>query len=126
MKKQFVIAIIIVLLAFAIIAYSFNKQYPTYLVHESNELTNSMTSTIEIRASEFYPPSLTVEKGEKIIWVNKDTSPHTVTSNDSELNSGIIPPNQTYYHVFDKEGKFKYNCSLRPILSGEVIVIPER
>jgi plastocyanin len=128
MKKNFVIAVIIVLLAFAIVAYSFNKQYPTYINPANCQPTetNSIPGVVEIRASEFYPQSLTVEKGEKIIWVNEDTSPHTVTSLDGELKSPIIPPNQTYYHVFDKEGKFSYNCSLRPILHGEVIVISER
>jgi plastocyanin len=127
MKKNFVIAIIIVLLAFAIVTYSFNKQYPTYTHYENNLNANAITYTVEIRASEFYLPKLIIAKGEKIIWINKDTSPHTVTSNNgTELNSGIIPPNQTYYHIFNEEGDFKYNCSLRPILSGEIVVGPRR
>jgi plastocyanin len=128
MKKNFVIAVIIVLLAFAIVAYSFNRQYPTYNNQDNNLLTNKnvITHNVEIRASEFYPPKLIVSKGEKVIWVNNDNSPHTITFADENLTSGIIPPNQTYYHIFENEGSFAYNCSLRPILSGEIDVGPVR
>jgi plastocyanin len=129
MKKEFVLALIIVLLAIVIVTYSFDKKYPTYLGGKSPLVLNKniITHTVEIRASEFYPPSLIIARGEKVIWINTDNSPHTVTSeNRTELSSPIIPPNETYYHVFENEGKFEYNCSLRPILSGEITVGPER
>jgi plastocyanin len=124
MKKNIILAVIIVLLALAIVFYSFDKKYPTYQTEDNLLLTNKnvITHTVEIRASEFYPPKLIIALGEKVIWVNKDASPHTVTSADKELNSAIIPPNETYYHIFEKEGDFAYNCSLRPVLSGEIVV----
>jgi|WetSurMetagenome_2_1015567.scaffolds.fasta_scaffold183502_3 plastocyanin len=122
MKKKFVLAIIIVLVAIAIVFYSFNKTYPP---ENTNPLSGNNiipSYTIEIRVSEFYPPRLVIEPGEKVIWINKDNSPHTVTSPDKELSSAIIPPNGTYSHLFKKEGRFPYNCSLHQVLSGEIIV----
>jgi plastocyanin len=129
MKREFVLALIIVLLAIVIVVYSFDKKYPAYPGAENALLVNKnvVTHTVEIRASEFYPSYLVVARGEKVIWVNEDTSPHTVTSqNATELDSAIIPPNQTYYHIFENEGRFSYHCSLRPVLSGEVVVKPEK
>jgi plastocyanin len=123
MKKKFVLAIIIVLLALAIVAYSFDKTYPNY--NENNFLANNARiSTVEINSIELSPSRLVIHVGEKVMWVNNDACPHTITSLDKELNSAIIPPNGTYSHIFEKEGRFPYNCSLRPILSGEVIVKP--
>jgi plastocyanin len=125
MKKNFILAIIIILLALALVVYSFDKKYPS----SNNSLLagkNVVTHTIEIRVNEFNPSWITIHAGEKVIWINKDNSPHTVTSLDKELNSAIIPPNETYYHIFEKEGRFTYGCSLRPILSGEIKVGPER
>jgi len=129
MKQNLAFALIIILLAGVIVIYSFNQQYPTYqspdnILFANKDISNSI---VEIRAAEFYPPSLTIEQGEKITWVNVDTSPHTVSSvNNSELSSIIIPPNQTYSHIFENEGTFDYHCSFRPVLTGKIIVIPKR
>jgi plastocyanin len=125
MKKNVVLAVIIILLALAILFYSFDRNYQTERedhVLNSNNLLPS--ETIEIKSFEFSPSRLVIHEGEKVIWINKDNCPHTITSLDKELNSAIIPPNGTYTHLFEKEGRFPYNCSLRPTLAGEVIVKP--
>jgi plastocyanin len=127
MKKNFLISIIIILLALALVLYSFDKKSPDYNLDNSLFASqNVITHTIEIRVNEFSPSWLSIHAGEKVIWINKDNSPHTVTSQDKELNSAIIPPNETYYHIFENEGRFTYTCSLRPVLSGEIKVGPER
>ena len=127
MKKNVALALIIILLTVIIVIYSFYQQYPTYSNQDLGSNKEVETSFIKISATEFYPKYLRINPGEKIIWVNEDIYPHTITSdNNTELNSGIIPPNQTYYHIFNNEGTFKYKCSLRPVLYGEIIVVPEK
>ena len=41
--------------------------------------------TVTIEGMRFQPEMLTVERGDTIVWVNKDLVPHTATSKAGEL-----------------------------------------
>src|SRR5256885_12355315 len=78
---------------------------------ESRLLANSGTGadvTIVEGASSHYPggpffspTSLTVKVGKTVVWVNKDTVTHTVTSDGSALfDSGFMPTGATFQFTF--------------------------
>jgi len=74
-----------------------------------------------------YEPSLvTVEKGDKVIWINQDMHMHTVTSSNAtdnfELSSDTLRKGESYSHTFEKSGSYPYYCVLHDWMIGSVIV----
>lgn len=82
------------------------------------------TNTVKIEGFEFSPSKITVKKGTKVTWTNKDTVAHTVTQTDdkSSLNSPQLQTGKSYSFTFDTVGTFSYYCSLHPHMTGSVEV----
>ena len=79
------------------------------------------TYTVEISQMRYgtVPEGLTV--GETIVWVNKDTVPHTVTAKDHSFDIRIPPGKQTP-QVLDKAGAFAFYCIYHPTMRGTLKV----
>lgn len=56
---------------------------------------------------------LTVPAGTTVVWTNRDSMPHTVTSDErgGPLDSGIMKTGQTYAHTFTEPGTYRYHCA---------------
>lgn len=54
--------------------------------------TRAKTHIVTIEGLRFNPPSLTVDRGDRIVWVNKDLFPHTVTAEGKDFDSHDIAP----------------------------------
>jgi plastocyanin len=79
--------------------------------------------TIEINDYKFTPNDIIVRKGVTVIWVNKDSMPHTVTSEGSEeLKSVQLNPGETYNHTFTAKGSYAYHCNFHPYMKAMVNV----
>jgi len=71
----------------------------------------------------FSPKTLTVAPGTTVMWTNKDSAPHTVTSDSgSTLASGDLSQGKSYTHTFTKAGTYTYHCTIHPFMHGTVIV----
>ena len=74
------------------------------------------------------PQHVTVFVGGEILWRNDDSSAHTVTSGDAltgpdgNLDSSLLRNGQTFSHMFDKSGEYRYFCMIHPWATGSVIV----
>jgi plastocyanin len=79
------------------------------------------------------PNPININVGDTVIWTNRDSQPHTVTSGipsegpdgkfDSSPNfSPLWNPGQTFSHTFTEAGEFPYYCGLHPNMVGTVIV----
>ena len=77
--------------------------------------------TVTIEGMQFNPPQLTVHRGERIVWVNKDLFPHTVTS-DKSFDSGSIAAGASWSYVADKSGDYAYSCTFHPTMKGRIKV----
>jgi plastocyanin len=80
------------------------------------------THAISIEAMQFGPASLTIRRGERIRWTNKDPFPHTVTAQGGTFDSGEIQPDKSWTFTARKAGQFPYVCKLHPTMQGTLIV----
>ena len=89
-----------------------------------NSQNQNATNTVSITSSGFAPDTITVNKGDSVTWTNNDSTNHTVTSQNKniQLNSGEIKPGSSYSYTFSKSGTYNYSCSLSPNMQGKIIV----
>ena len=80
--------------------------------------------TVEIDIAKFAygPTEITVAPGTKVVWINHDQTPHTVTSSDKSFGSKGLDTDDTFEHTFAVEGDFSYICALHPYMHGVVHV----
>ena len=80
------------------------------------------THTVIMEGVAFVPETLTVKRGDTVVWVNKDMFPHTVTAKDGSFDSRAMAPNKTWKLVARKIGTFPYVCTLHPTMKGILVV----
>ncbi len=84
---------------------------------------------IDIEYGCYIPGTVTVEVGEKVIFSNTDSKPHTFTSGTADggdamdvFNSGLIPKDESWEYSPDTVGEFPYFCMVHPWQNGLLIV----
>jgi plastocyanin len=77
-----------------------------------------------IQSSAFQPQAVLIPVGGTVTWTNKDSSPHTITSNNKMevLKSEQLAIDESYSHTFTRPGIYAYFCSNHPKMVGRVIV----
>ncbi|MBI2046845.1 cupredoxin family copper-binding protein [Candidatus Pacearchaeota archaeon] len=81
------------------------------------------TYSINIENFAFSPSEIRIKAGDTIVWTNKDSVSHTVTSDSaSELSSGFLSRGESYSHKFNTAGTFNYHCAPHPYMKGKIIV----
>jgi plastocyanin len=70
----------------------------------------------------YVPNPITVSTGTTVTWTNTDGIGHTVTSNSSAFDSGVIPGGGKFSFTFQTAGTFAYHCSIHPGMVGSVVV----
>ena len=90
----------------------------------SGQAASGKMMEITISNFSFMPDTLTVPVGTKVVWTNKDSVGHTVTSDDTggPLKSPLIDQGKTFEFTFDKAGTYSYHCTPHPFMKGTVIV----
>ena len=78
---------------------------------------------VTIENMRFEPATLTVKKGERVTWVNKDLFPHTATAEAREFDSGAISANGSWTFQTRTRGTFGYRCVLHPTMTGSLVVV---
>src|SRR3989338_2746437 len=87
------------------------------------EETNPQTYTTEISNFAFSPSEIRIKAGDTIVWTNKDSARHTVSSDSgSELGSSLLGQGETYSYTFSTPGIFNYHCAPHPYMKGKIIV----
>jgi plastocyanin len=82
----------------------------------------STTHTIVIAEMKFVPETLTVSRGDTVLWVNKDFFPHTATAQDRSFDSGDIATDKSWKYVATENGTFSYICTLHPTMKATLVV----
>jgi plastocyanin len=79
-------------------------------------------NSVNIQGFAFSPQTLTVAKGTTVTWTNKDSTTHTVTSDDGVWDSGNFANGKTFSYTFNQTGTFPYHCSIHPSMTAKVVV----
>ena len=79
------------------------------------------THTVKIEGMQFVPANLTVKRGDKVVWQNKDVVPHTATAKGS-FDSASIASGKGWSHAMKKAGRFDYVCTFHPGMKATVVV----
>jgi len=78
--------------------------------------------TVVIDGTAFAPVSVTVQRGDRVTWTNKDPFPHTATAQDRTFDSRSIAAGDSWTWVADKAGTFDYVCTLHPTMKARLVV----
>ncbi len=71
---------------------------------------------------DFMPPTRTIAIGDRIVWRNFGSAPHTVTSSDGLFDSGALNAGQLYTRVFTSAGTYEYLCTIHPSMTASIVV----
>ncbi|HJR17299.1 MAG TPA: plastocyanin/azurin family copper-binding protein [Gemmatimonadales bacterium] len=77
---------------------------------------------VEIQGMTFQPAVLEVERGDTVVWVNRDMVPHTATGTGGQSwTTGVLSQSQSGQYVVLTRGVTAYFCELHPVMEGKLI-----
>ncbi|HUZ65278.1 MAG TPA: cupredoxin family copper-binding protein [Acetobacteraceae bacterium] len=86
-------------------------------------LAQAATMKVQIDNYAFAPTNLSVHPGDTVVWTNRDSVPHTVTSiGAGGLDSGTLDPGGSFRFTFRKAGAYSYHCAIHPEMRAMVRV----
>ncbi len=93
-------------------------------VPTSRERTNAhKTVQVTIQNFAFSPGALTVAPGATITWTNRDSAPHTVTSDTGAwTDSGTLATGKSFSLTLTKPGTYAYHCAVHPRMTATIVV----
>jgi plastocyanin len=80
-------------------------------------LTNAAEIAIDQLNKAFSQPSLTIKKGDKVVFKNGDDVTHNITILDSDDNAndkGLQKPGETINETFAAPGSYLAKCQIHP------------
>ena len=84
----------------------------------AGERSKPKTHTVTMENMRFQPESLTVARGDTVVWVNKDLVPHTATSKAGKFDSKIIQAEKSWRFTARTKGEFAYICTFHPTMTA--------
>src|SRR5215207_11050677 len=91
--------------------------------HPTARAQTHPTRTILIQNFRFKPAHITIKRGMRVRWINKDSTAHTATANNGRsFDSGRLGKGQRYTHTFKSTGKKPYHCEIHPHMKGRITV----
>ena len=78
-------------------------------------------TTVEIVDFAFTPSTTTIEVGDSVTWINRDSAPHDATGDG--WSTPLLLEGESASVTFDAAGTFAYICSVHPDMTGSVTVV---
>jgi plastocyanin len=76
---------------------------------------------VVIRGFDYKPRALSVRRGTKVVFANRDSVAHTATRRGS-FDTGRIRPRRAAVVRFRGRGVYRYICTIHPSMRGKVVV----
>ncbi|MGE5469698.1 MAG: cupredoxin domain-containing protein [Bacteroidota bacterium] len=87
------------------------------LAAKGREVAKISAPTVVIEGTTYEPQTLTVKRGETVVWINRDPFPHTVTA-AGVFDSRPIAAGRSWKYEARRRGEFPYLCTLHPNMKG--------
>jgi plastocyanin len=81
------------------------------------------SAKVEIVDFSYSPDPVRIEEGGKVIWINRDSAPHTATAEDGSFDTGTLEEGKLKSESFKEPGTYAYICSIHPQMHGTVEVV---
>lgn len=107
--------VILVWAAIAAAAIIFQGSTPTRAA-----IAAPRTHVVDIRQFKFLPKALAVQRGDVIVWVNKDIVPHTATAKDGSWDTGKIDAGGRSRMVVTGDLFRRYLCTYHGSMTGRL------
>ena len=91
------------------------------IVFAGSAASARQTHTVTIENLQFQPQTLTVKRGDRVVWANKDLVPHTVTVAKG-FDSHSIAANTSWTYTARTPGRYDYMCTLHPAMKATLVV----
>jgi plastocyanin len=79
------------------------------------------TRVIAMEGMQFQPATVTVKRGDKVVWQNKDIVPHTATA-AGKFDSRDIAVSRSWSWTAKTPGRYEYVCTYHPTMKGALVV----
>lgn len=131
MNKKYLLLVSVLVLTLAMAACSAqptpaSTQATAYPVETKASVeTPAAGTTVEIDMVNFSfsPKEVTIKKGTAVIWLNKDSAVHTVTSDTGLFDSGSLANGASFGYTFSTAGTFAYHCTPHKAnMTGTIVV----
>ena len=97
------------------------KRFAALLLAAGATVASAATHTVVIDGLKYEPEIVTAKAGDRIVWINKDPFPHTVTSAGA-FDSREIAAGKSWTYAPRKAGQYAYICTLHPTMKGTLRV----
>jgi plastocyanin len=78
---------------------------------------------VKLQNIQFSPKETTVKVGQKVTWVNEDSTDHDVTADSgADFKSDAFGNGATFEFTPDKAGTIRYECTIHPGMTGTLTV----
>jgi plastocyanin len=91
----------------------------------STSSSSSSSGEVEVKMQniQFAPKATTVKVGQKVKWVNEDSTDHNVTADSgADFKSKDFGKGASFEFTADKAGTVKYECTIHPGMTGTLTV----
>jgi len=86
----------------------------------SSDMMAARGGAIKIQSYAFGPNTITSQPGEEIVWVNNDSSSHSILIDGHE--SPRLRKGSEYHYTFSAAGEYHYQCGIHPAMKGTIII----
>lgn len=124
LKRRYSFCLFIALLALLVAACGNGPESRSGSGKAGAAAAASYTNTVEVTIEnfKFEPAEITVEPGTRVVFINKDPTPHNVVAGTAKqvadknhkpaFASPELGTNERWEYVFDTEGEFPYACTI--------------
>jgi plastocyanin len=92
-----------------------------WLAAASPGLARAETHVVNVEGMAFMPSTLTIKRGDQVVWRNKDLVPHTATA-PGRFDSGNIASDKSWARLFKEPGRYEYVCTYHPGMKAALVV----
>ncbi len=130
-RRGIIVAILIAIVGLGLLTYLYRRQALSIAdeiarQQKSEVAAKSGSIAVDISGFAFDPKVIKIKSGSVVIWTNRDSVEHTVTSEKgeaAELGSESLGQGDSYKHTFRDPGTYSYYCIPHSQMKAAVIVV---